>query len=88
MPNWMPDLVGATGPTGPTGDGAAGFTAAPVSIGGTTTQQQIDSIVELQSLKRRLLPVDVARACLFLCSELSDGITGQTLNVDGGWVMH
>jgi 3-oxoacyl-[acyl-carrier protein] reductase len=42
----------------------------------------------MQSLKRRIQPLDVARAALFLCSELSDGMTGQILNVDGGWVMH
>lgn len=41
-----------------------------------------------QSIKRRLEPLDIARACLFLSCELSDGITGQSLNVDGGWYMH
>lgn len=49
-------------------------------------QAVIESIVEQQSLKRRIVPLDIARACLFLSSELSDGITGQTLNVDGGWI--
>ena len=52
------------------------------------TDEQIKSWLELQSLKRRILPIDIARVCLFLASELSDGMTGQTLNVDGGWVMH
>ncbi|HWF48895.1 MAG TPA: SDR family oxidoreductase, partial [Bryobacteraceae bacterium] len=52
------------------------------------TEEQIAAWLELQSLKRRILPVDIARVCLFLASELSDGMTGQTLNVDGGWVMH
>ncbi len=52
------------------------------------TEEQIQAILELQSIKRRLVPLDIARACLFLSSELSDGITGQTLNVDGGWVMY
>lgn len=52
------------------------------------TQEQLQGIVDLQSLKRRIVPLDIARACLFLASELSDGITGQTLNVDGGWVMY
>lgn len=33
-------------------------------------------------------PLDVARAAVFLCSPWARHITGQTLNVDGGWVMH
>lgn len=41
-----------------------------------------------QSIKRRLEPLDVARACLFLSCDLSDAMTGQSLNVDGGWYMH
>jgi 3-oxoacyl-[acyl-carrier protein] reductase len=52
------------------------------------SEEQIKAWLELQSLKRRIVPLDVARVCLFLASELSDGMTGQTLNVDGGWVMH
>ncbi|HIP26443.1 MAG TPA: SDR family oxidoreductase, partial [Flavobacteriaceae bacterium] len=35
-------------------------------------------------LKRGGYPEDVANACVFLASELSGYITGQTLNVDGG----
>jgi 3-oxoacyl-[acyl-carrier protein] reductase len=35
-------------------------------------------------LKRGGSPEDVANACLFLASDLSDYITGQVLNVDGG----
>lgn len=50
--------------------------------------QQAQAMVDNQSLKRRLLPIDIARTALFLSSALSDGLTGQTLNVDGGWVMH
>jgi len=52
------------------------------------TPEQMAAIVAQQSLQRRLNPLDVARACLFLSSHLSDGITGQTLNVDGGLVMY
>ena len=52
------------------------------------SDEQIQTWLDTQSLKRRILPIDIARACLFLASELSDGMTGQTLNVDGGWVMH
>ena len=50
--------------------------------------EQAAEIMAQQCLKRRLMPLDIARVCLFLCSEMSDGVTGQVLNVDGGWVMY
>jgi len=49
---------------------------------------QVKIFVENQSLRRRIEPLDVAKVCLFLSSDLSDGMTGQILNVDGGWAMH
>jgi 3-oxoacyl-[acyl-carrier protein] reductase len=52
------------------------------------TPEQVAAMVAEQSLPRRILPLDIARVCVFLGSELSDGMTGQTLNVDGGWAMH
>lgn len=39
-----------------------------------------------QALKRRILPEDVARVALFLISDESSAITGQSHIVDGGWV--
>lgn len=52
------------------------------------SEAQIGLFVAAQSLQRRILPIDIARAALFLSCDLSDGMTGQTLNVDGGWIMH
>jgi 3-oxoacyl-[acyl-carrier protein] reductase len=52
------------------------------------TPEQIAAIVGKQSLQGRLKPLDVARVCLFLACHLSDGLTGQTINVDGGLIMH
>ena len=52
------------------------------------SDEQAQEIMALQCVKRRLMPLDIARVCLFLSSEMSDGMTGQVLNVDGGWVMH
>lgn len=42
------------------------------------------SSVPLRSIKRVQVPRDVVGAMLFLASPLSDFITGQTINVDGG----
>jgi 3-oxoacyl-[acyl-carrier protein] reductase len=50
--------------------------------------EQVKIFVESQSLRRRIEPLDVAKVCLFLSCGLSDGMTGQTLNVDGGWAMY
>lgn len=44
-------------------------------------------VLEHQAIKRRGSPTDIANAMLFLCGEESGFITGQTLNVDGGWIM-
>ena len=52
------------------------------------TKEESDRFMDGQSLKRRIRPLDLARVCLFLASELSDAMTGQTLNVDGGWIMY
>ena len=43
-----------------------------------------ESSVGLRSLKRMQVPQDVVGAMLFLASPLSDFMTGQTVNVDGG----
>jgi 3-oxoacyl-[acyl-carrier protein] reductase len=47
-----------------------------------------DLILPLQSLKRRGYPIDLAGAFVFLASEDAAFITGQVINVDGGWVMY
>lgn len=52
------------------------------------TKEQLLAIVNDQCIKRRIVPLDIARVCCFLSCGLSDGMTGQTVNVDGGWVMY
>jgi 3-oxoacyl-[acyl-carrier protein] reductase len=51
---------------------------------GKAGQEAVDAIVARQCLKRRLLPPEIAGVCLFLASDLSDSMTGQTLNADCG----
>ena len=45
-------------------------------------------VLERQSLKFRGTPADIADAVLFLLSERSRFVTGQNLDVNGGWLMN
>jgi 3-oxoacyl-[acyl-carrier protein] reductase len=45
-------------------------------------------VLEHQAIKRRGMPADIASALIFLTCDEAGFITGQTLNIDGGWVMH
>ena len=40
--------------------------------------------MSLQSLKRQLLPEDIANMALYLASDVSSGCTKQNFIVDGG----
>jgi NAD(P)-dependent dehydrogenase (short-subunit alcohol dehydrogenase family) len=44
-------------------------------------------VLERQSLKYRGTPADVAEAVLFLLSDRSRFVSGQNLDVNGGWLM-
>lgn len=45
-------------------------------------------VLEQQSIKRRGTPEDVGNLVAFLASDASSFITGQTIEIDGGWVMN
>lgn len=75
--------------------GADGIRVNSVSPGAIMTERQrrlwmtpeyLAEIMRNQSLKRELLPEDVARLALFLASDDSSAITGQNFIIDGGWV--
>ena len=56
-------------------------------IASYTPEQREKRAMEVP-LKRIGMPEDVANACLFLASGLSDYITGETIHVNGGLYIH
>jgi D-xylose 1-dehydrogenase len=75
--------------------GSANIRVNAISPGAVMTERQrrlwmtpdyLAEIIHHQSLKRELMPGDVARLALFLASEDSSGITGQNFVIDAGWV--
>lgn len=50
------------------------------------TPEALAETMQRQSLKRKLVPDDVAKVAVFLASEEASAITGQHYIVDGGWV--
>lgn len=75
--------------------GPYGIRVNSVMPGAIATQRQIDEVLTdeyraevmaAQSIKRDLMPDEVARLILFLAAEDSSAITGSSYIVDGGWV--
>jgi 3-oxoacyl-[acyl-carrier protein] reductase len=53
----------------------------------TVPEKVLEPIIAKTPLGRLAMPIDIANAVLFLCSEESVFITGQVLRVDGGLVL-
>jgi len=78
--------------------GADGITVNAVTPGAIQTESELEMfpdqeglaawLSEAQAVKRRGLPGDIVGAVAFLASEDGAFVTGQTINVDGGWAMH
>ena len=67
-----------------------GFTASDTQLASSDAKYtlQMDSLNSRKAIKRTQTPDDLVGAMLFLLSPASDYISGQTINVDGGFVMH
>ena len=70
-----------------------GITVNAISPGLTETENLLSSwpgtlfdwVVEMQAIKRRMQPQDLSSTLLYLIDEKSDFVSGQTINVDGGF---
>ena len=54
----------------------------------TVTPEQKEAMIRMQSIRRAEEPQDLAGTVVFLASDDSAFITGQTINVDGGMNFH
>ena len=73
-----------------------GITVNAVSPGNTQSETQVATSsgnylatrLEGRAIQRAQLPEDLVGAVIFLSTQASDFMTGQTINVDGGKAMH
>lgn len=65
-----------------------GIIATYRTRGVTENEESAARTLRLVPWGRMGTPEDVAQMVKFLCSHQADYLTGQSINVDGGWVMH
>ena len=74
---------------GPEGVRVNGISAGPIrtlaAAGVNGFIQILNHVEEKAPLRRNVTQEDVARSALYLCSELSSGVTGEIHYVDGGY---
>ena len=81
---WIKTLAQELGPRNIRANGIApGLTLTPTMVAVADDEQQ-ETWAKVPPLRRNAIPADMAAAILFLISDLSSYITGQTLVVDGG----
>jgi 3-oxoacyl-[acyl-carrier protein] reductase len=98
---WLPYVASKAGMIGFTRAlarevGEYGVCVNAITPGATRTEGGIQGdvhsreqvVVPARCIKRPEVPEDLVGAVLFLASRESDFITGQTLNVDGGFAVH
>jgi 3-oxoacyl-[acyl-carrier protein] reductase len=77
--------------------GSAGITVNAIAPGAFPTdaekihpnpEEYNQWVLDQQSIKRRGTPADVGNLVVFLASDASSFISGQTVVIDGGWTMH
>jgi 3-oxoacyl-[acyl-carrier protein] reductase len=65
-----------------------GFTQSETQMATSSNSYVANKLDETKSFKRPQVPDDLVGAVLFLLSDASNFMTGQTMNIDGGQMMH
>lgn len=74
--------------------GPQGIRVNSIMPGSISTEKEIRDVLTpeyrarvlgSQAIKRLLVPAEVARTAMWLCSDDSSGMTNQSIRVDGGW---
>jgi 3-oxoacyl-[acyl-carrier protein] reductase len=79
-------LAGELGPHGITVNALApGRVDTPMVAG--APREANEAVIAVTPLRRLGKPVEVADACLFLTSDKANFITGQVIDIAGGWLM-
>jgi NAD(P)-dependent dehydrogenase (short-subunit alcohol dehydrogenase family) len=82
--SWIRSVADELGPSGIRANGVAPGMVFTPRVSGLVGEQGRDLVAGLTPLRRMAVPSEIAAAALFLVSELSSFVTGQTLLVDGG----
>ncbi len=78
--------------------GGDGITVNAITPGAIRTEAELEAfpdqeqlaaeMARLQSIPRRGVPEDIVGGVLYLASDAASFVTGQTINIDGGWAFH
>ena len=71
-----------------TAQAAAAAAAELAAVGQDALAERRQARIQSRAINRAKVPQDLVGAVVFLCSNDSDFVTGQTLVVDGGVLMH
>lgn len=56
---------------------------------GISEEEVVTKVMLAKAARKQLLePEEIAKVCLFLCSDTCDMVTGTSFSIDGGWVIN
>jgi 3-oxoacyl-[acyl-carrier protein] reductase len=65
-----------------------GFTMSETQVAGSSNEHVVNRAAVKKCFNRAQIPDDLVGCVMFLLSDASNYVTGQTFNIDGGHMMH